>query len=63
MLANAIGNGGSLSVGVEKESLKLAPLNLLVATSTIAVVDKSPLDVMSNILYLKLGCFRVEEGP
>jgi hypothetical protein len=63
MSADATGDGEALGAGVEEESPKLAPSDLLAATSTIAAVDKSPLGVMSNTLCLKLGRFGVEEGP
>ena len=61
MSADAAGDGEALGAGVEEESPKLAPSDFLAATSTIAAVDKSPLDVMSNTLCLKLGRFGVEE--
>jgi hypothetical protein len=63
MSADATGDGEALGAGVEEESPKLAPSDLLAATSTIAAVDKSPLGVMSNTLCLKLGRFGVEECP
>ena len=63
MSADAAGDGKALGAGVEEESPKLAPSDLLAATSTIAAVDKSPLGVMSNTLCLKLGRFGVEECP
>jgi hypothetical protein len=63
MSADAVGDGEALGAGVEEESPKLAPSDLLAATSTIAAVDKSPLGVMSNTLCLKLGRFGVEECP
>src|ERR1700738_1951236 len=61
MSADASGDGEALGAGVEEESPKLAPSDLLAATSTIVAVDKSPLGVMSNTLCLKLGRFGVEE--
>jgi hypothetical protein len=63
MSADAAGDGEAVGAGVEEESPKLAPSDLLAATSTIAAVDKSPLGVMSNTLCLKLGRFGVEECP
>ena len=63
MSADAAGDGEALGAGVKEESPKLAPSDLLVATSTIAAVDNSPLGVISNTLCLKLGHFEVEECP